>query len=200
MGTSRLRTPSGARLNRGTPKASRSPQWRRRKNLEGRKKFQGVDEKFSREWSRWLTGSYPLAAWPQGGHGSATRASSGRLPLPRRRLLGGRLLRLLLAGDRHQHRTASLSVCLLNSLPRETPPSPKRNSGLKICCARLGMVSIRSLRSGQNCARQSQFLRLRPQEWCGGGLVVRCGGAERWYGTLAPAQPLPRPRTRPGPR
>jgi hypothetical protein len=46
MGTSGLRTPSGARLNCGTPKAPRSPRWRRPKNLERRKKFQGVGEIF----------------------------------------------------------------------------------------------------------------------------------------------------------
>jgi hypothetical protein len=49
MGTSRLQTPSGARLNRGTPKASRSPRWRRQKNLEDQEKFQGVGAIFFEE-------------------------------------------------------------------------------------------------------------------------------------------------------
>jgi hypothetical protein len=55
MDTSRLRTPSGARLNGGTPKASRSPPWRRQKNLEGQEKFQGVFEFFCCKDPCWLT-------------------------------------------------------------------------------------------------------------------------------------------------
>src|SRR6478672_493292 len=55
MDTSRLRTPSGARLNGGTPKASRSPPWRRQKNLEGQEKFQGVFEFFCCKDPGWLT-------------------------------------------------------------------------------------------------------------------------------------------------
>src|SRR6185437_9833089 len=39
---------------RGTPKASRSPQWRRQKNLEGQKKFQEVGAIFFAQDSRWL--------------------------------------------------------------------------------------------------------------------------------------------------
>jgi hypothetical protein len=74
MGTSRLRTPSGARLNRGTPRASRSPRWRRQKNLEGRKKFQGVSEFFPGKNSGWLTLSVRAPCRP-----SLARAAA-RLP------------------------------------------------------------------------------------------------------------------------
>ena len=68
-------TVRGARLNRGTPKASRSPRWRRQKNLEDQENFQGVSAIFFCKESGRLTFSF--RAPPR--RPSLTRAA-GRLP------------------------------------------------------------------------------------------------------------------------
>src|SRR6201986_812548 len=82
MDTSRLRTPSGARLNGGTPKASRSPSRRRQKNLESREKFQEVLEFFLLQGRVLVNPLRPCSCAPPSLARAAARLPAAPFPCP----------------------------------------------------------------------------------------------------------------------